>query len=87
MRRPRAGTAELAPRLLSKCQAAAYCGVGSGLFASHCPVIPIKLGGRVLYDRVAIDKWIDARSSNAPESAPHNVWLERLDSADANKRN
>lgn len=47
------------PRLLSPDQAAAYCGVSAPTFAAWCPVEPLRLGKRVLYDRRKIDLWLD----------------------------
>lgn len=67
------------PRLLSRDAAAAYCGLSTPTFVSSCPVIPIKIRTRVLYDRQAIDRWLDALSQSQPESGPQRVWLEKLD--------
>lgn len=53
----------MTPRLLSVEQAAAYCGVGRELFETKVGVQPLKLfGNRVLYDRVALDRWLDDQS-------------------------
>lgn len=49
-------------RLLTKSQAAAYCGLSAQTFASVCPVRAIALGVGVRmerYDVRAIDAWID----------------------------
>lgn len=56
------------PRLLSAEQAAAYLGVTAPTFAAKCPVKPCRLfGSRTLYDRKALDRWVDA---TAPEGKP-----------------
>lgn len=50
------------PRLLTKSQAAAYCGLSAPTFGSICPVRAIALGAGVRmerYDVRAIDQWID----------------------------
>lgn len=73
------------PRLLSREQAAAYCGVSVPLFTSQCPVIPLKLRSRVLYDRTQIDRWLDTLSAHQPELPKGKDWLRRLDYAHANK--
>ncbi len=49
-------------RLLTREQAAAYCGVSLPTFDSVCPVRPLALGaGKRLerYDVVALNEWID----------------------------
>lgn len=73
------------PRLLSQSQAAAYCGIGVELLKAECPVIPIKIRSRLLYDRQALDRWIDARAVTTTESGP-KYWLGQLDNAHAGKR-
>ena len=64
------------PRLLSRAQAAAYCGIGESFFDARVPVAPLSIGDRRLWDRVALDRWIDAL---ADASLPSSIWLERLD--------
>lgn len=50
----------MTPRLLSLQQAAAYCGVGRETFGAKVGVVPVKVfGHRLLYDRVALDRWLD----------------------------
>jgi hypothetical protein len=80
--RPRA----IEPRLLNQADAAAYCGMGVELLKAEFPVIPIKIRSKILYDRVALDKWIDGRAEGGMESRPKS-WLSRLDDADAHKGN
>lgn len=76
--------AKIEPRLLSQIEAATYCGVGVELLKAECPVIPIKIRSRVLYDRQALDRWIDARAVTTPESGQQH-WLGQLDNAHAVK--
>lgn len=50
------------PRLLTKSQAAYYCGMSLSTFGGVCPVRPIALGDGPRmhrYDVHDIDKWID----------------------------
>lgn len=75
------------PRLLSRDQAAFYCGLSAPTFAGACPVIPIKIRTRVLYDRQLVDQWIDSLSTTQPQSTSQHEVLKRLDYAYANKRN
>jgi hypothetical protein len=54
-------------RLLTKGQAAAYCGVSTSTFSSICPVRAISLGVGVRmerYDLNALDEWIDRLSGS-----------------------
>lgn len=68
------------PRLLSREQAAAYCGMSPPFFAAMVPVKPIRLrrvgssekGGRVLYDRRELDAWIDGLRG----ATPAGDWTE-----------
>ncbi|WP_322883266.1 hypothetical protein U8C37_09985 [Sinorhizobium medicae] len=50
-------------RLLTKTQAASYCGLSPATFGGVCPVKPIALGEGVRmhrYDVRDIDNWIDS---------------------------
>jgi hypothetical protein len=52
----------ITPRLLTKNQAAAYCGVSVATFATLCPVRPIALGNSKRLERFdtrTLDLWID----------------------------
>lgn len=56
------GANNLQPRLLSKADAAAYCGLSLSAFLTICPVRPIAFSGDRRLDRfdiVELDKWID----------------------------
>lgn len=70
------------PRLLTRQQAAAYCGVSVSTFVGACPVKPIALGhGKRLerFDRLFLDKWIDSLSSAVPLG---KNWLAELENSD-----
>lgn len=47
------------PRLLGPEQAAAYLGVSAGTFSTHVTVKPVRMGRRVLYDRLELDRFVD----------------------------
>jgi hypothetical protein len=62
--------AGMLPRLLTADQAAAYCGVGRETFAARVGVPPLRVfGARTLYDRVALDRWLDRQSGLAENAA------------------
>jgi hypothetical protein len=67
-------------RLLTRAQAAAYCGIGVGTFSTLCPVRPIALGADKRlerYDVVALNAWIDSLGSSAVERGKD--WLGAMD--------
>jgi hypothetical protein len=82
----KAATLALEPRLLSRELAAAYCGVSVPTFEAECPVIPVKIRSRVLYDRVAIDAWLDSFTADRPKSTLAEL-LGKLEDADARPGN
>ena len=64
------------PRLLSREQAAAYVGVSVGMLESRIGdpfPAPIRIGGRKLYDRRALDKAVDSLSGIPPHSPADEV--------------
>ncbi|MCW2276271.1 hypothetical protein M2321_003875 [Rhodoblastus acidophilus] len=70
----------ITPRLLTKEQAAAYCGVSAPTFASVCPVAPLRLGEsnrNLRYDIRALDKWID-RMGGVQDEVERD-WLAAMD--------
>lgn len=71
------------PRLLSRDEAATYCGVSVPTFVAECPVIPLKIRNRVLYDRKAIDLWLDSKLPAQP-TLGETDWAGRLDGGHAN---
>jgi hypothetical protein len=75
-------TERLMPRLLTRAQAAAYCGVSAPTFNARCPIRPVSLGpGKRLerFDLNALDRWIDALAAQDLKHEPD--WLSRLDEA------
>jgi hypothetical protein len=67
----------LAPRLLDKGQAAAYCGVCPAVFDTSVKVQPIEIKpGLKRWDRLALDRWIDALDSTLSSNlgAAWNDW-------------
>lgn len=66
--------AEVEPRLLSREQAARYTGVSIPTFEATCPVKPIGIRSRVLYDRKALDRWIDDLGGHQPLVKPELRW-------------
>ncbi len=77
------GTVEkftVVPRLMTRQEAAVYCGVSVPTFGGICPVKAIALGsGKRLerFDRISLDRWI---SSLAPGGAGMSKdWLAELD--------
>lgn len=55
-------------RLLTRAQAASYCGLSVAAFAVRCSVAPIDFGDKRLerFDRLDLDAWIDALKAPAP---------------------
>jgi hypothetical protein len=69
----------MTPRLLSREAAAAYCGVGPETFEQRVGVTPLKcFGNRILYDRVALDLWLDQQSGLPAPGATGIDWSQRL---------
>jgi hypothetical protein len=77
MTRPAKHKAWIEPRLLSRKQAAVYCGMCAATFDRVCPVPPVEVGLRThLFDRRDLDRWIDALNANKSET---RNWLAALD--------
>ena len=73
------------PRLLTREQAAAYCGVSITTLKHRCPVRPIALGSSKRlerYDIQRLDEWIDTFARDAV--AQKSDWLAALDQDDDN---
>jgi hypothetical protein len=71
------------PRLLTREQAAAYCGVSVATLVNVCPVKPIALGDSKRlerYDVQSLDAWIDGFRSDLARSGED--WLAALDRND-----
>ncbi len=73
---------QLQPRLLSRANAAAYCGVSINHFMEHiAPVVEeVPVPGKRLWDRRSIDAWIDAQRGveQNQEPKPNEKWLAEL---------
>lgn len=69
----------MTPRLLSREEAATYCGVSPHHFEDTIgkAVSPIQVGRRVLWDREAIDRWIDRACEDGNDARPLSL-AERL---------
>lgn len=68
-------------RLLTKSQAARYCGLSLPTFGSVCPVRAIALGVGVRmerYDIQEIDRWIDGLRNNGTPINTADSLLEAL---------
>lgn len=83
-----------APRLLTKSQAAAYCGIGTGGFSDWIRkgILPRALKGTQRWDRAAIDAALDRRSGLAKAAMGEGAagqltaadYLKRYDETAAN---
>jgi hypothetical protein len=81
--RPALAEVGIAPRLLTRRQAAAYCGVSLPTFMGICPVRPIALGTSKRlerYDLRALEQWIDTLSGD--KASCGRDWLATLDAKD-----
>ena len=58
---------QIVPRLMTKAEAAAYCGFSPGVFERLCEVRPMSFGDRRLerFDRFELDDWIEGRKTQA----------------------
>lgn len=68
-------------RMLTRQQAATYCGVSVPTFMLVCPVSPVALGeGKRLerYDIRSLDAWLDKLGNNG--ASLNNDWLAKWDS-------
>ena len=61
------------PRLLDRQMAAAYCSVSVNHFFAHVHVAPVELGAKKLWDRCAIDAWLDGGDTSTSAEG----WLDR----------
>lgn len=65
------------PRLLTRAQAATYCGLTDAAFIAICPVLPITLERatqRERFDRYELDVWIGRDC----DTSDQNGWLNWL---------
>jgi hypothetical protein len=71
----------IASRLLTRQQAATYCGVSVPTFMAVCPISPVALGeGKRMerYDIRSLDAWLDKLGKDG--ASLDNDWLAKLDS-------
>jgi hypothetical protein len=70
----------MTPRLLTREQASAYCGVGPENFEARVGIPPLRVfGNRNLYDLRALDRWLDRQSGIAEAQADDGVdWAKAL---------
>jgi hypothetical protein len=80
MFRSAAETVAVAPRLLTRQEAATYCGISVPTFEAICPVRAIALGnGKRLerFDRLSLDRWIDKLALDGPRL--EKDWLAEFE--------
>lgn len=69
-------------RLLSRQEAAAYCGMSVPVFERLCPIAPLDLGGVRLHrwDVARIDAWIDSMQGKpiASNDQDDEAWLAKV---------
>ena len=76
------------PRLLTKKQAAEYLGVCTATL-DKCdavrPVNIVKSGSKKMFDRIAIDQWLDKLSGIEANSnlSPLEIWVEEHGASNA----
>jgi predicted DNA-binding transcriptional regulator AlpA len=76
---------KIAPRLLTKAEAAAYCGISAALFDRLCPVRPLRFSERLVrFDVSDIDSWIEALEG--PAKNADTDWLEVWERANSKGR-
>jgi hypothetical protein len=77
-------------RGLSLDEASEYCGVSRNTLTRHGPV-PIKIGERTIYDRRALDRWLDQlaglTASPVNSDAPEDALMEAIHARKAAVRN
>lgn len=77
--------AAIQPRMLTKEQAAAYCGVSVPTFIDICPLPPVSLGPDARLNRWdvrALDEWLDKiAGTGSPAARPTSMEWKSIDSA------
>lgn len=70
----------LVPRLLSREAAAFYCGMSRNHFAAYIePAVTTRaFGGKRLWDRHEIDRWLDGSHGEGHAQRSGEDWLERV---------
>ena len=73
----------IVPRLLTRQQAAAYCGISVPTFVGVCPIKAVALGNSKRlerFDRYSLDNWIN--SLTAAQIPIGKDWLSELGNSD-----
>ncbi len=55
-------------RMLSQSEAAMYCGLPAKKFTVICSVSPTEIGGKRLFDKKRLDRWLDELASGEHDS-------------------
>ncbi|WP_081725648.1 hypothetical protein [Martelella sp. AD-3] len=59
----------LQPRMMTKSQAARYCGLAIKRFPLCCPVAPVAFGdGTIRYGRSDLDRWIESKKAGCVDT-------------------
>lgn len=66
------------PRLMRLGVAAEYCGLSPERFKATVKVEALEIGSARMWDRDALDRWVDSLSQ--PEQHERQGWLDRLGS-------
>jgi hypothetical protein len=78
----------ITPRLMTRQQAASYCGISVATFSANCPVAPVALGeGKRLerYDVRALDAWIDNLREMTDSMKNQRSWLGLVEKPDVSR--
>jgi predicted DNA-binding transcriptional regulator AlpA len=75
---------DIQPRCLSLEQAARYLAIGRTLLKRIGPP-PVRLGRRLVYDRVDLDHWLDETKSRG-RAIKEDLWPEKKDSTEGTTR-
>lgn len=78
----------MTPRLLSRAEAATYCGVTAETFDHYVRphVRAIEIGARRLWDVKGLDRWVDVQSGLTDALRPVADWLAELGDDRASSR-
>lgn len=66
------------PRLMPREWAAAYLGLSPNALES-LSIEPVRIGARRLYDRITLDRYVDALGRSAQDALSPQQWLEKLE--------
>jgi hypothetical protein len=67
------------PRLMGRDMAARYCDMSATTLETYCDVEPVPVGGRRLFRRDDLDRWID-RLAAGEETSADDPFERRLES-------